>query len=407
MPLEVVRFLLLGLPGTEPTVGANRNALLLASVGHLLLSVDDDTLCATYLMDSHRVLVMTGSEVNPHEVWFFGDRQAATSAAKPAAVDVFREHTTLLGRRLHEALVATDWDGIVWESPCSHILMALLSGRGTICATFNGFVGGSGLYSHLAFLRDTNVGTRRRLCESAQSYKMAMTTREVFRAPNKYWISHGPPWLGAAMGLDNTDILPPFLPVGRSEDTVFGFIIERSFSDAFFGHLPWALLHAPPGKRCEESHYLDAADKFRLCDFVGAVIAEAPKRPGRDSRRLRLADLGDWLEDIAALPETEFWIHVTHAFLTQESQNLSAWSRMLAATPGPPYWTADAKEFIERRLRALERLTHRRSHKLDPGNGNTPDWLLLRRVLHLYGAGLRAWPAILDCSRTFPDRPVS
>ena len=41
------------------------------------------------------------------------------------------------------------------------------------------------------------------------------------------------------------DPAPPFVPVQRGQDVIFGATLWHCFEDRCFGHVPWALLHAP------------------------------------------------------------------------------------------------------------------------------------------------------------------
>ncbi len=80
IPPDVARFALFGpRHAVAPTMGANRNAILLQTRGSLLLSADDDTVCrlgraqGTSTSDVLRV----GSHGLPAETWFFETRAAA------------------------------------------------------------------------------------------------------------------------------------------------------------------------------------------------------------------------------------------------------------------------------------------------------------------------------------------
>src|SRR4029077_16768409 len=49
--------------------------------------------------------------------------------------------------------------------------------------------------------------------------------------------------------MDNRDLLPPFMPVRRGQDMIFGMTLARCCHDALAAHLPWALVHVPVEKR--------------------------------------------------------------------------------------------------------------------------------------------------------------
>lgn len=99
VPLDVIQFALSGHGYAGPTMGANRNAVLLRTAGSLLLSADDDTLC-----DSRRIGQTTDNRLrfmghgDPADLWFFDDRRSALASTEPADVSVLGAHAAILGK---------------------------------------------------------------------------------------------------------------------------------------------------------------------------------------------------------------------------------------------------------------------------------------------------------------------
>ncbi len=56
---------------------------------------------------------------------------------------------------------------------------------------------------------------------------------------------HADNLITACFGADHRSILPPFVPVGRGSDVIFGQLLKKIQPQASFGHLPWATLHLP------------------------------------------------------------------------------------------------------------------------------------------------------------------
>ena len=74
---DVIEFALFDPEGCGMTAGANRNALLLHSVGDMVLSVDDDTVCSVAESPRLRDGLALSSGANPTDFRFFPDREAA------------------------------------------------------------------------------------------------------------------------------------------------------------------------------------------------------------------------------------------------------------------------------------------------------------------------------------------
>src|SRR5580658_10909364 len=87
----------------------------------------------------------------------------------------------------------------------------------------------------------------------------------------------------AFAGLDNRELLPPFLPTGRGEDNLMAAILTRCFPGACVAHLPRGLVHAPleprsfwPGEIARSGSGIDAGFLFNSC------IRSAPGDPKHD-----------------------------------------------------------------------------------------------------------------------------
>src|SRR5205085_4084755 len=51
--------------------------------------------------------------------------------------------------------------------------------------------------------------------------------------------------MGTFFGLDNRQLVPPFLPSGRGQDHILGVTLRSCFNRSYFAYLPYALLHLP------------------------------------------------------------------------------------------------------------------------------------------------------------------
>jgi hypothetical protein len=85
IPRHVAAATLIGGHCAGTNVGVNRNAVLLGSLGRLLFSVDDDTICAPGAVSdlAGADTLKLGSENSSSELWFFPDRASACGFLRP------------------------------------------------------------------------------------------------------------------------------------------------------------------------------------------------------------------------------------------------------------------------------------------------------------------------------------
>jgi hypothetical protein len=127
---KIIYFLLFGDERCTRSTGANRNCLLLDTVGTLILTVDDDTLCRTAAVPERETSPSFFSGYDPTAFWFFADRARAIQAVSSVDADVLALHEPLLGSAVADL-------GVPAES----------SGR--VAMTLHGLVGDSGMGSPL------------------------------------------------------------------------------------------------------------------------------------------------------------------------------------------------------------------------------------------------------------------
>jgi hypothetical protein len=380
------------------TLGANRNALTLHTVGELILSVDDDTICHAVRTPSPKPALAVSCQADPEEVWFFSDRQAALNFVPQSEVDIFATHESVLGRTLSQIVDASAPTEVSLVSLCDSLLESFQSRNGTVVLSYNGLLGDCALYTSFTLLLNKNPDTRKRFLRTRQEYDFASCSREVLRVASNPHILHGAPWLGAVFGFDNSRLLPPFMPLGWGEDVLMGFTINRCIPDAYFGHLPIALLHSPPSDRKYVCHHLETAERLRVDDIIVAAIAAFHPRLGRATPDLRLKDLGTHLEDFAGLPESDFREEMIEHLFKQSAELIARVESLLAEYGGPSYWQDDIRAWLDRKTLALTK-----TGDLFPGDvarGSTAHeaWAAARTIVSGYAELLREWPTIISAA---------
>lgn len=228
------------------------------------------------------------------------------------------------------------------------------------------------------------------------AYQVSRETREILRLPDGLVITDHPFLVSAACAFDTSHLLPPFFPVSRGTDTVYGTMLTSLFSDSLIAHAPVAFYHDPP----EEGH-----DKrvFRSDVHVTAALIisliiariDIPDHICDRAERLRFA--GQWLCSSTRVSLRAFsrWIEdIVLEFFCQRHWQLQ---QLLDAYDGEPeQWADDVRKLAS----TLEgRITDRRLLPImDYGpDDQDPDTAseMFRNHLQLYGKLLVAWPDIM------------
>lgn len=380
IPEEVVRFGCVGEPTAGPPIGANRNALLLHTVGERIFSADDDTVCRVARPPGHSEGLELDSGGNPLQLWFFASRDEAFQAVRCVEQDLLGEHERYLGQPPAPLLAAA---AASFELADPALLRRLRSAPGAIRVTTNGTVGDCG-WDNPDFTLFQDGATWDRLVGDEAGYRLARTTREMAQAATRTTITGRPdPKFAICLGLDNTELLPPFPPAGRAEEVGFGAVLTSCFPGAYAAHLPWLVRHDPAGAR-----QWAAPGQFSI--GLGAWLPSCLSRfdPGRSAEpQARLRRLGAYLTDLAGLPAADFDELVRLGVWDSMSGLISALEERLAG-PAPEFWARDAERFIvQTRRNALSPV-----EELYSALGGRA---ALQRLLERYGELLAWWPAIV------------
>jgi hypothetical protein len=407
IPADVIHFALFGAYGGE-TIGANRNAILLNTLGSLVLSVDDDTICKPAVAPhAAEQTLMSGMDGELGEFWFFPDRESALRNVGFQDRDVVGEHERLLGKSVPQVFFdalqtgSVDLDGI-----CSHLFNSLLSDQGHITLTSNGMVGDSGMANNLSVRMYQDEATRDRL-DSEDAIKIALSSREVIRQFSGPTISHPAPFISTFFGLDNRRLLPPFFPVYRNDEGVFAQILSQCIEHQYAGHLPFTLIHAPSEKR----FYSTASPlSVRVSDIVLASLGSWSGGTSGRTTATALTELGRHLVELGSMAQADFdetvrallWKRASVAMFAMESQ-----VRRLS-TKGREYWAANVSGLMRDLRSAVPRPEYLLPVDLLKSFPPSKCLYIARDLVKQFGDLLCWWPAMVERSKKLSNdgRPL-
>lgn len=410
LPPDVINFALFDEEGCGYSPGANRNALLLHTVGDLFFSADDDTMCRVAAPPEGGDNLSFLGESEPREFWFFPDRHELMRSANILHEDFLSAHEQLLGRGLGDVVRDFSQDREVEiEDLCPHLIQSMGAGRGEVRATFNGLFGDAGMPTPVGLLWNLDGNTHERLVRSEAGYRTACGSREMLSAVRNTTICHSPQCMSAFLGLDNRSLLPPFMPVQRNEDGVFGLVLYSCFADAYSAHIPRALLHAPES-RAYPPDYTSYLTGNHFDATMMLCVGGHRHQFGGQSDRENLQSLGRHLIELGSIHLHEFEEFVRLQLWRQFSHFVAYASEVLKTYDfSPRYWAEDLEKCVDARRKAILKKDHIVPRDLLGGRAPDEARALAQRLVLRFGQLLWWWPDIVEVAtrlRARGERPA-
>ena len=395
LPPDVTRFACVGDDRYGvTTVGANRNAILLHMVGDVFLSADDDTVCRSGRPPDRREGVAISSQGFPEDVRFFPNREAAARSVCDVDHDVVASHEGWLGGSLKLLPSSEVRDSETSLEDAEPGLLRRLRARACrVALTVNGTVGDCA-WDNPHFYLFRQGAAFGRLVHSEEEYRVARSSREVVQAVSRPTLTETAyPLLAMCIGLDNRRLLPPFAPVGKGEEVVFGATLTKCFDDAFAVRVPWCVTHAPPQQRSLSSRHM-----FSVGPNLALYCIQAFDPGLTRSSDEKLLRLGNHLQDVGRMTQGAFEEFIRWHKWDAMSARISALEDRLQADP-PPYFQQDAEAVISAMRRsALDPIEE--LYELEGGR-ETLQGLLVR-----FGQLLIHWPRMVETARSLRTQGV-
>jgi hypothetical protein len=315
---------------------------------------DDDIVCEPWTADDREKGLRVASHGDPSETEFFACRENALNAARRTEADLLAMHSAFLGNSLGTVLARSS-EQVDLSDACGHVIGALVDGRAqTVRMTFSAIAGDAATYCPYLRLFSTG-GTLARMAANRGVYDLALCSREVLRSPKGVVITHDSQCMAGCMALANTALVPPFMPLGRNEDGVFGAMLGAIDPLAVFAHLPMGVIHDSARPAIYEGRLMKSASEMRLSETMIAIIRSGMNVITADPAA-RLGQLGNVLDDISRLDLQDFSIHLRHSVLGTRARQLSRIEAMLDQTSQyPAHWRSDLEAYRCTLIQSLAR----------------------------------------------------
>ena len=377
---DLAAFALLGFGSADqPTIGANRNCLLLATAGESVLSVDDDTVCVTARPPGYRTTV-TLADDPALELWPFASRDEAFLAADDQQIDLVGAHASLLSRAPRDVLTDADQQGLADVDGPDARLLELALGQAVIRVTASGVVGDCG-WDSSDFLMFQTASSRVRIDAAFTKHPVG---RDMIQAAQRTVLTPAPdPKFAMCMGLDNSTLLPPFPPWGRGEEAAFAAVTAACVPDAWGAQVPCLVRHDPPARRFAERNPFELG----LAGWLPMFLEQYAPLPFH-SQPQRLQGLGRFLQDLGQLQTDDFddlvGGHVRHV--------LDGLAHTLESDDDALTWFRSAARRLLGKLRTAAAGAPERWYEAAGGRNR------IQVGLELYGRLLASWQDVMDAA---------
>jgi len=374
VPPEIIEFALLGDPKLESLsvidTGTNRNALLLTLIDKVFLTVDDDVLCKFSSTESFSDSeVIFDPNLKQRNSQFFLDEfdceKAIDYPEKSELTEFLLAHEKLLNYKKEDSL------------------------ESRVVATVSGIHGDSGVGSP----RDSLLMS----FDSPELYKAAIKNKLILRYVNSPTVTNRPFFMSMCACLDNRVMLPPFFPVGRNQDGIFGSATITCIPNSFIGYVPWVVRHDSIPKR----EYKDGEVsiwRFRISEMINLLLenfsrANILNNSLKDSERYEI--VGKYLENFSK-QEPDVFIESLRKLCVPRLDEYTNYLRRLIilkrdAVPQQLKDISDCIENIELTKRKDDFCIPEELLKIEDINESIK---LAKSLIFKYGALLRFWPEI-------------
>lgn len=242
----------------EWTGGLARNYALLLSVGKRLVMLDDDVLFQVYEPQPRPAGINLRDEIREAE--FFDEIGDWPGLKLRSELDPVKAHLYCLGLPLRRAMERLGENALRPEHlvGCTVAEARRLEPNARVLATQCGSLGEPGV-GHNAWIIELAGASRERMLASEESVARAIRNDNA-------WIGRRQPHFGprpnmsAITGLDNRHPLPPYFPIGRGEDRMFGIMLDAMVPTAVALDYPWSAPHLALEQRSKRPQEADPAD---------------------------------------------------------------------------------------------------------------------------------------------------
>jgi|GEM_PF-544074 len=377
------------------TSGLARNLALLLSCGHRLVMLDDDTICDVFEPGKSRPDISISN--SPRDADFFASAQEWLGQRQALNADPISRHMQCLGLTLSQAIDKFGQGNLkpAGLSMASTRMLNELSDSSKVLVTECGSLGCPGTTNN-TWLPNMSPESMQHMLASERKTHQALNTRMV-------WTGRLQPHFGARpnmsqiTGFDNREMLPPYLPILRGEDRLFGLMLNFLHPTDVSLDYPWAIPHLPMPAREWHKKDQDFTQGPSFPYFYREELLSHATRCQAEGPQARLVDMAIWFKDLSATPAKKLFENHRDLALRSISEQLELLNELSEkAEKAPDEW----KDYLQQGIAQLGASLGAVSSNEHPTKGQ-PDFLEDDELIQFwkqtwggFAVALEAWPAI-------------
>ena len=340
----------------EMTAGATFNTALLLSAGTATAIMDDDAQLTPYgdpQEASKMGSVSIGGAHKEEAHWrMYPSTEAMESAWSPLDIDPLADHSRWLGQPLSTLVAQATQPETFWQ-PITSIGLHTLKPHAKVKLSINGILGDPGT-GQASWLYTQPPEQLTPWLQSEDAYQTLVSQRLLTRKPQGFQLLSHHSLLTPLTGVDNRQLMPPTIPNGRGEDTIFAELACGVYPDCLFAQLPWMLKHVPERSRQFDRDKLlspVATDANLLLTHYLRKLRHVIPNADPDTR---LQWLGKSLQAVAQAPEATLAADYRFHLNADRSSMAQQLTQNLQALQPPAYLAEDMQLLLTRCRQGLE-----------------------------------------------------
>jgi hypothetical protein len=247
-----------------------------------------------------------------------------------------------------------------------------------------------------------NRASLKKMLASQKKTSDALSTRKVWSGrSHPHFSPHSN--MSQVTGLDNRQLLPPYIPIARGEDRLFGQMVDFIFPTSVVLDYPWAVPHLPMPDRKWQHKDL----KFNLGEifpfFFLDKMLEYRSSCQSQNPEDRLTALAAWYRDLAgAAPESLLAMHQDHTLESGTSKLKTLDNLLTAAESAPVDWQNYLRNGVQQLNTGLDKASRDDfSVKGYPDNLEAGDLIAFwKKTWADFAGALETWPEIRKAAET-------
>ncbi len=330
-----------------PSYGRCRNWSLLLGTGGRLVLLDDDILYQRAHpphVSANVVLTSTNRSAD-----FFSsddDWRSLLDTDNPDPCD--GAFTQALGRPLPQALALFTQDELPPEA-LRHLTPRdyhHFRGDSRVMITSCGSLGDPGSSGN-QWLLQLDADSRKRLHASEALYEQHLQQRNLWSGREGAAFLNAFTLISQATGLDASEPLPPYFPIQRNEDLLFGEMLRYLHPDALQLDLPWAVPHLPLTRRRWNREQLTKPAPYGMLSFSAEILARNREQNLAERATIRMQSLAAMFRNLADTSDRDLIQATAEANLQRYSLQIGHLNDILAESQdAPDYWRHDVHTYL-------------------------------------------------------------